>query len=753
MDREELTRRLMVTFLEELEEHTNTMNQGLLALEAQRETADPELLTTLFRTAHSLKGAARSVGVIPVEQACHELEEILAKVRDGHMQLSSAAFEVLFSAIDGVTEVGRRLRHAETLTDAPLRTLVSKLESVRNGTPGSEPESPRRRRPEPSPRAVADAAPSEEPKDEAPDSAPASIAPAAGDAANRRVVESTTVRVAAEKLDRLLAQSGDVLATRGRIESRVHGVDSIRDLVSSWRSDFRLIRKPLRAVPGVPARTLAAVERAGETLSRVERELERFVSLLTGDVRALGQTALRLDEEVRRARMVPFAEACEGMQRTVRDLCAERDKQAELVIVGGELEIDRFIAQRLRDPLNHLVRNAVDHGLETVNARTFAGKPAKGIIKVSAVLRGPFIDVSVEDDGAGVELGIVSKRAKERGLPEPEHERDIGRLIFMHGFSTARRVTEVSGRGVGLDAVKAAAESLHGAVEFSSEPGKGTRFAMRVPLTLTTLRVLVIRVGNQVFAVATTSVVRVLSASTADRMEIHGKDMLRTATGPIPFVSLAASLSLPQSSGEIDKTTVVVMQSGETAAFAVDELIAEHEVVVKNLGARLRRVKNVSGAAVLPSGRLVLILSAAELVRQASTLGTVTRLPLRTTPKKRRLLVVDDTVTTRTLVKSILEGAGYDITTAADGVEAVELLTSRPFDLVVSDVEMPRMDGFTLTRTIRATETLAEMPVILVTALASDAHKKSGLEAGANAYLIKAAFDQQNLLDAIRELV
>ena len=726
MDREELTRRLMVTFLEELEEHTSTLNRGLIAIEQAPDVADPELVTTLFRTAHSLKGAARSVGVIPVEQACHELEEILALVRDGRMRLGSEAYKVLFAAVDSIGDAGRRLRNAEHLPEGALRAVVSKLEAVR-GTAGLA-ESP---------------------------SAPTSVPPpvTVEPAGSRRLAEAGLVRVSSEKLDGLLAQSGELLATRGRVESRITGLEAIRDAVSSARGDLRAARKPLRSAQGLPPRALVAVDRATDTVIRIERELERFLSQLTGDVRALTQATARLDDEVRRARMVPFAEACEGLVRAVRDLCAARDKQGEVLVIGGELEIDRYIAQRLKDPLLHLVRNAVDHGLESALRRGQTGKPPKGKITVSAVVRGPFVEVSVEDDGAGVDVASVSLRARERGLMEPVHERDVSRLIFMHGFSTARNVTEVSGRGVGLDAVKATIEALHGSVEFFTSPGSGSRFLLRIPLTLTTLRVLVLRVGAQIFAVPTASVARVQAVTRQERVQVQGRPMLRTEAGPIPFVTLGAALDLPEKLAESERVSTVILRSGETAAFAVDELVAEHEVVVKSLGPRLRRVKNVSGAAILPSGRLALILSAGELVRRAALTSLGGSLPLAEAPRKRRILVVDDTVTTRTLVKSILEGAGYEVTTASDGVEAFSLLSARPFDLVVSDVEMPRMDGFALTRTIRGSEAFAEVPVILVTALSSESHRKSGLEAGANAYLVKTAFDQESLLQAIRELV
>jgi two-component system chemotaxis sensor kinase CheA len=321
-------------------------------------------------------------------------------------------------------------------------------------------------------------------------------------------------------------------------------------------------------------------------------------------------------------------------------------------------------------------------------------------------------------------------------------------------------VTEVSGRGVGLDVVCEAVLALHGAVDIAFEPGRGTTFTLTVPLTLTTLRALLLAAGGQTFALAGVSVQRLLRVDPSDFVAVEGREMLRLGERPVPIVSLADTLGLRAGGAHrpTDKALVVLVAAGgREVGFLVDELLSEEEVVVKTLGARLVRVRHVVGATILASGKVALILSAADLVRTAlrrspgKSLGASLRAPARAS--KKRLLVVDDSVTTRTLERTILEAAGYDVTVASDGAEAWRMLQDDPRDLVVSDVEMPRMDGFALTEAIRASRRLRELPVVLVTALASEGDKMRGLESGANAYLVKSAFDQQGLLETIAQLL
>lgn len=734
MDRASLIQRLMATFLGEFEEHLRTLERDLLALDKDSGEGRTELLRTLFRTAHSLKGASRSVSLSSIEAACHGLEGILGALRDGVRPLTPELLRVLFTTLDALKDAERRLRAKESLSGAPIEALVAQLEvaSLRIATGEIAVSAPRRPRLDASPNAAG----------------------------------SGLARVSTDKLDALVARSGELLVARRRAAARQEDVAAIRGTLQRCRAEWQKLERPFRKLvklehPVVPKRAALALERTTEALRKLDRSLELLSSRLAADHHTLEQAASPLEEDIRRMRMVPFADACEGLERAVRDLAREGSKDVGLVVHGGEVEIDRAVLERLKDPLLHLVRNAVDHGIEPPEARSGAGKPARATIAVAAALRGGGVEVVVQDDGRGIDLDAVREQARRRKMTIPEDDRDTARVVFLPGFSTARYVTELSGRGVGLDVVKHRVEGLHGHVDVSSEPGRGARFVLTVPLTLTTIRALLLQAGGQVFAVPTTSVHRLARVTPADIGSIEGGEVLLSDGPPVPMTSLVDVLGIPggdlQRSG--GRVCVMVIGSGERrVALAVDELLTEQEVVVKSLGARLRRVKHFSGATVLPTGRLALILTPSDILE--SVTGLVSRRLLAPPPKdaetertKRRLLVVDDSVTTRSLERSILEAAGYEVVVAVDGAEGWQFLQDKGADLVVADVEMPRMDGFALCEAIRGSKRLRDLPVVLVTALESNEDKARGLEAGADAYLPKGAFDQRQLLETIARLI
>jgi two-component system chemotaxis sensor kinase CheA len=755
VDKDKLLKRLMATFLEELEEHVGALNRDLLALEKEID-ADKraELLQTLFRSAHSLKGAARSVNVDPIETACHQMEEILSAARDGNTALAPETFSLLFTTADAIEEAGMRLREQQDLSSAPLTAVLPRLEAAAGQVGWTE------RLPE------SDAAPAVatvEPP-------PAPVEPAPVPHAPPPPADGGTVRVAAEKLDAFLARAGELLVARRRVQSRAEDVGVLREFVHRWADEWRPVEKALRksltknghdAANGrLPRPVAAALGRAGDHLRQLEKDLDRLSTNMAADRRLLKQAADSLDDELRRVRMLPFADACQGLDRMVRDLARSHDKEVELSVEGGTVELDRSVLEGLKDPLRHLVRNAVDHGAEPPDERRRAGKAAQARVTVTAVLRGSQVEVAVADDGRGLDLDALRQQLRRRGLPEPADERELARAIFLPGLSTSRLITDVSGRGVGLDVVKGRVEALHGTVDVTFAPGDGTRFTLAVPLTLTTLRALLVETGGQTLALAGTNVQKLVRIGPDDLVSVAGREMLRLGDEPLPVAGLAETLGLrpraPASAGT-RRPAVIVAAGEKRMAFVVDEFLTEQEIVIKNLGPRVRRVVQVSGATILPSGQIALVLNAASLIRAGLARGTGSAIATATTgpatPVKRRVLVVDDSVTTRTLEKSILEAAGYEVLTAADGEAAWRLLHERGADVLVSDVEMPRMDGFDLTEAVRASPRFRELPVVLVTARASEKDKARGAELGADAYLVKSSFDQKNLLETIAQLL
>jgi two-component system chemotaxis sensor kinase CheA len=549
---------------------------------------------------------------------------------------------------------------------------------------------------------------------------------------------------------------------RRRLDPRSDELQALLQSVARWRAEWRQVERPVRRALGadeggpLPRRAARVLAQLSDQLERTERALEALGAGLDTDRRAIARAVAPLEDEVRRVRMLPFAEACEGLERAARDLARDIRKEVDVVVAGADIELDRSILEALRGPLLHLVRNAIDHGIEPPEARAAAGKPARGRVLIEAALHGDRVRITVADDGRGLDVARVREVAERRKLPPPADEREAARLIFTPGFSTNRLVTEVSGRGVGLDVVKSRIEALHGTVGCALDRRPGLAVVLEVPLTLTTVRAVLLSAGGQIYALPQTSVEALLRVAADEIRSVEGREALALGETPVPLVSLAQVLGL-RARPPAGKVPALLLAAGEErVAFTVDELLAEQEVVVTNLGSRLRRVLHFSGATLLPSGRVALILNAADLLRTA--LGrpvgpSVSEQLSAPTIEAKRLLVVDDSLTTRTLVKSILEAAGYSVQAAADGSEAWQLLQERGADLVVADVEMPRMDGFDLTATIRRSPRFRQLPVILVTALDSEQDRRRGLEAGADAYLIKSAFDQRHLLETVSQLL
>jgi two-component system chemotaxis sensor kinase CheA len=791
VDKQALMQQLKATFLDELSEHVESLNRGLLALE--KDPADKqraELLKSLFRAAHTLKGASAAVCGGPLPDVCHQLEEILSAVQQNRFQFSPELFALLFRTVDGIEEAGMRLRDEQDLEDSPLHALLLDLETAAaegaaptaptrapiREAPSDEVPQPPAKQPVAGPSAVSAAAASMPAPAAAQPTSP--VKPATKEPPPPGKTAAATLRVAAEKLDSLMAQSGELLVARRRVELRSVDVEQIRDLVAAWRREWRGVELPLRQLlssgtagtdgmagteaarrfPALPRRAAAAVSQNGERLRQLERKLEQVAANMAADGRLLGQTCDGLDDEVEHLRMFPFAEACAGLERIVRDVARSAGKEVRLVIEGGDVEVDRSVLEGLKDPLLHLVRNAVDHGIEGPEQRERSGKPRQATVTVSAALRGTQVEVVVGDDGRGFDLDRIRDKLRQKGLPEPPDERELVRTVFLPGFSTAPIITEVSGRGVGLDVVQNRIEALHGTVDVAFETGRGARFILSVPLTLTKIRCVLLVSGGQTYAIATVHVVKLLRISPDELRSVAARDTLSLGDSPTCVSSLTATLgsgdgAARQGNG---KLLAFVLTSGiQRAAFVVDEVLGEQEIVVKNLGARIRRLRHVSGGSLLPSGWVALVLNVPSLIRAAlGSAGAAKILAEEKVhePAAKRLLVVDDSVTTRTLLKSILETAGYAVATAADGEQAWQLLSGGRADLVVTDVDMPRLDGFQLTRKIRNSDRHRKLPVILVTARETDQDKARGVEVGANAYLLKSGFDQRSLLECIAQL-
>jgi two-component system chemotaxis sensor kinase CheA len=697
MQTDDLQAELLATFLDELDEVLVAWNRDLLMLERQAPLADRTgLVRSLFRSAHSIKGAARAAGVLDLEQICHLLETVLSSARQGLVDLDAATLALFLAAGDAMAVIGRQVRAGEPLDLAAKTALLDRLAPVVLAATTKGPMT--------APLAAL-----------AIESAPEACEPARPDQA---AATTAMVRVAAGQLEALLSDCTELLIASRRVQD--------------WQ------RRGLQA--------------------RTAKESERFQAEGGQTLQVLTHIVERVHAGVRGVQMVPLEVAFAGLERMVRDLALAAGKPIEFKTSGAEILVDRAIAHGLQDPLRHLLRNAIDHGIETPAERQQQGKGAVATVRLDAQVHGALVDIQVSDDGRGLDVAALRARARRLGVPVPEDEPTALQLAFLPGLSTARLVTDTSGRGVGLDIVKTRIEAWQGRVTAGRHPSGGASFVVQVPLSSTVLRVLHVRVAGQLAAIAVSAVIGVARAGAEDLTRVDGREVLRWQGQFVPISSLAKVLGLLGVAAETRPKTVsvVVLRSGVTTqALVVDELLAEGEVVVEPFGARIGSTPLASGAARLPTGRIAVVLNVAGVLQLAALGQGTDRVGLGPAHAARvwRLVVADDTLTTRSLHKSILETAGYDVRTAADGEQAWQLVQAHGADLVVSDVEMPHMDGFQLTEAIRASKQYADLPVVLVTGLADEADKARGLAAGANAYLVKSAFDQHSLLGAIEQLL
>lgn len=697
----QLSQRLMSTFLVELEGHVRAIERDVMVLERGDGDA-AQTYISLFRSAHSLKGAARVIGLDGIETACHRLEEIVKSLQDGRRKADGPLFQLLLSTADALSATGRGIAEQRENAGSPLLAVLPRLAATSETQPASVEE-------------------------------PSQLATMVMSVS--KPTQDATLRVAANKLDALLAQDGELLIARRR--SANHAV-----MLEKLLQRARDAQREGRTVGG---------------LRDMVRELQGVVADMANDVQSLDQAAEKLSEEIRQVRMLPFSQACEGLDRVVRDLTADSGKQATLVVSGGEIGVDRSILEGLRDPLVHLVRNAVGHGIEPKDERVAARKIASGVVSIAATLTGSQITVTVRDDGRGIDTGAVMAQARKLGLSPSKAAGRENDLIFEAGFTTQNSVSRISGRGIGLDVVRTQIEEMRGAISVSSETGRGTVFTIVLPLTLTSIRGLLVGSSGQIFALDSTMVRGLRRVSSDDIRFVEGRSVLVGEGEPLPLAPLSTLLGLeraPERDGERFQV-VLLGAAAAQAAVIVDMLYEEDDLTVRNLGHRFGRLPNISGGTILPDGRVALILHASDLIDGVLAGAAVSRLPGKrpASETKKRLVIAEDSMTTRTLIKAILENAGYDVSAAADGAEAWRFVERSGADLVVADVEMPEMSGFELTETIRASAEHGDIPVILLTALESDNDKARGLSVGANAYLLKSAFDQRELLSTIRQMV
>jgi two-component system chemotaxis sensor kinase CheA len=783
MDREELQRQLIATFKAELEEHAIALNKGLLELEKSLSKADrEELLKSLFRSAHSIKGSARAVELKDISTVAHKMEDVLGALKKGALNSSPQLIDRLLHATDLLTEAMQCHLDGSAVPFDRKKSVMSQLDELLRGDFSVEEGTPRDREtaaPEPPPprtqESIEKAAVPEKSVEMRPASAdeeeePLNDACETPSAASPKSAVADVIRVRTDKLDALMAGMGELLVARMRMEERLGELKDVRSVLGTWeklsrksRKDQRLLEKKRGSDPELSA-ILDFISTNENHLNRVNRSVNRLAESLESDYRHLALLTDDMQDGVRRVRMVPVSTLFDLFPRMIRDIGRENGKEVSLLLEGAETEIDRQVLEGLKDPLTHLLRNAVDHGIEAPDQRVKLGKAREGTIRLKASQSGNHIVLEVNDDGSGINLGAVRRSAvKNRLITSADAENMSAEetidLVFQSGLSTHMAVTDLSGRGVGMDVVREQLEKLHGQVKTETEENKGTTFTLILPLTLATSYVLMLKVAGQTVAVPNTTVERILHFKPEEIGRLEGKPAVRIGGRALPLISMADVLELPVAAGQEEngkKIGVVVLGAVEKRlAFQVDEFLGAQEVVIKSLGTQLRRVRNISGATILGTGQVVMILNAGSIIYSAQGMRGSSLLRKSASVEKtvKRVLVVDDSITTRTLERNILENAGYYVSQAADGVEGWEKMQDESFDAVVFDIEMPRMNGFELTEKVRREQRFEHLPIVLVTSLESPEDKLKGMEAGADVYMTKGSFDQQELLETIERLI
>lgn len=812
MDEKELLIKLRQAFSGESVERITAIGAGLVALE---KTTNPnqqkKLLEGIYREAHSLKGAARAVNLRDVESTCQALEGVFSALKTGRINLSPDLLDVVHESLtfieillvetepsisaatrQDVNQIAKKLekfqKKEDTLTlqkDAikPLRPVqpVQRSEPAVEARPTTEASieaaadlNQRHLQPAVHSPLPTEAKEAKELKDQTHQARSPLSAPPSKTESN--------VRISTERLDQLLRRAEELISLKLTGVQHLHEIHQVNRTFEVWHKKWgkastvwATLRKKNKAAFSSTEETKKHLEETGSFLvwnktfiQTLSRDVKTLAKTMQKNQRALDKMIDDLLDTAKQLVMLPSATTLEPLPRMVREFCRELGKEVTLSITGSDTEIDRRILESMRNPIIHLLRNAVDHGIETPEERLSARKSRQGNIQLTITQQDSSkVSVTIQDDGRGIDIQAIKKKVLEKGGLRPEEIRQLTHqealsLILLSGISSSPIVTDLSGRGLGMAIVHEEVEKLGGNLSIQTEPGKGTCFTVELPVSLSTFRGVIIQTSNDLFIIPTIHVESIFFITQQSVRYVKNKATIPYGGFPLALVELGQVLGLPGkkiAQEEERKMRVVVLGSAEKrVGFRVDEVLGEQEVLVKGLGKQLRRVRHLSGATILGSGRVVPILNTKDLLETAESVTSTGQQEQALTSteaevKRKSILIVEDSITSRMLLKNILEAAGYRVETAVDGLDGLTHLKTSSVNLVISDVEMPRMNGFELTEKIRADTTLAHLPLILVTSLSAKEDRERGVESGANAYIVKSSFDQSNLLEVIGRLI
>ncbi|MCY7258879.1 MULTISPECIES: hybrid sensor histidine kinase/response regulator [Pseudomonas] len=757
---------LLELFSLEAEAQTQVLSTGLLALERNPTQADQ--LEACMRAAHSLKGAARIVGVDAGVSVAHVMEDCLVSAQEGRLYLQPEHIDALLQGTDLLMRIASPGGAETVAPDIPV--YVALMERLLTQGPGT-PSVPAQASAPPEPQMEAPVAPMAQlPKELEPLPPPSdpALEPAVSSGRpGKRMTEGgeRVLRVTAERLNSLLDLSSKSLVETQRLKPYLVTMQRLKRIQSNSLAALENLNLHLKE----HALSLEAQEALADA-RRLLAESQQLLALQTAELDEFGwqasQRAQVLYDTALACRMRPFADVLTGQVRMVRDLGRSLGKQVRLEVEGEKTQVDRDVLEKLEAPLTHLLRNAVDHGIELPEQRLLAGKPAEGVIRLRASHQAGLLVLELSDDGNGVDLERLRQSIVERQLSPAQtaaqlSEEELLTFLFLPGFSLRDKVTEVSGRGVGLDAVQHMVRQLRGAVELEQTSGQGSRFHLEVPLTLSVVRSLVVEVGDEAYAFPLAHIERMCDLEPESIVQVEGRQHFWHEGRHVGLVAASQLLQRPATETNAPTLKVVVIRERDAVyGIAVERFIGERTLVVLPLDDRLGKIQDISAGALLDDGRVALIVDVEDMLRSVDKLLNTGRLERiarhhqqHAQAARKRILVVDDSLTVRELQRKLLINRGYDVAVAVDGMDGWNALRSESFDLLITDIDMPRMDGIELVTLLRRDNRLQSLPVMVVSYKDREEDRRRGLDAGADYYLAKASFHDDALLDAVVELI
>jgi two-component system sensor histidine kinase and response regulator WspE len=749
---------LVEMFRTEVEQCAAVLSSGLVAVESE---SDPAAWDGLLRSVHSIKGAAKIVGLGSFGQLAHVIEDVLVKAQHGQVVIRGRGMDLLLRGVDALLAAARATSDPTAAASRPAEAycaeVAQKLMTLGNDSivPSPAP-TPLSQRPPARhisivPRPAEAIAPALEVSSQL-------TAPTSSENAAR------ILRIDAQSIDRVMALAGESLVEARRIASFGKSLHRMKQRHAALSDTLAALERDTAGGEGDARRQLVAD--AKQRARECAQLFAEHVGELEGYTRRAEELSDRLYREALKSRMQPFADGTQAFPRLVRDLARQLGKEVRFEMIGGDTDVDRDVLETLKAPLNHLLRNALDHGLEMPDERARVGKPVQGKLRLEARHHAGMLSISVSDDGCGIDVEGIRRRIVQRGLAAKGVATTLTRtelleFVFLPGFTTASAVTEISGRGIGLDVVKSSVEAVAGSVRIVTEFGKGTTFHLQLPVTRSVSRALVSEVSGEAYAFPLLRIERVVRVPVAELQTLENRQYFVLDGASVALVSARQLFGVGGAAPANDVVSVVVVSDkAQRFGILVDAFMGEHDLVVRPLDARLGKVQDVTAAAILTDGSPALIVDVEDLVRSIDRIirsGSIEKLGASVTAEeqraKKRVLVVDDSITVREAERQLLVNRGYEVDVAVDGIDGLNSIRRSRYDLIITDIDMPRLNGIELVKLVKQDAALCDVPIVIVSYKDREEDRMRGLQAGANHYLTKSSFHDETLVQTVEDLI